>query len=172
MAGAIYSGFAMVLTLAIPCARSSACRTSSPIKHLENTAKVMLATGLIVGYAYLLESFTAWYSGNPSSKPLLEPHDGPTPLLLDPDRLQHRAARSALVQARAHRPGAALHLRRIVVLIGMWLERFVIIVSSLAQDFLPSSWHLYTPRAGTRLLTAAPSDCSCSCSSCSCACCP
>ena len=65
VAGAIFSGFAMVLTLAIPLRRSTAWRTSSPQRHLENMAKIMLATGLMVSYGYIIEAFMAWYSGEP-----------------------------------------------------------------------------------------------------------
>ena len=64
VAGAIYSGFAMVLVLAIPLRHVYGLQGLITDKHLENSAKVMLATGLIVGYAYMLETFTAWYSGN------------------------------------------------------------------------------------------------------------
>ena len=123
----------------------------------------MLATGLIVAYAYILETFTAWYSGNVyENAAYLASHDRAVRrLLLVPDHLQYRGAADAVVQEDAQQSGHCCSSASMVVLIGMWLERFVIIVSSLAQDFLLSSWRVFHRHAlGLGDLRRAPSDCS------------
>jgi Ni/Fe-hydrogenase subunit HybB-like protein len=146
VAGAIYSGFAMVLVLAIPLRHVYGLQGLITDKHLENSAKVMLATGLIVGYAYILESFTAWYSGNVyESAAIWHRMTGPyagaywfliTCNIVAPQALWFKKMRST---------PALLFIASLVVLVGMWLERFVIIVSSLAQDYLVSSWRVFSP---------------------------
>ena len=89
VAGAIYAGFAMVLTLSIPLRKFYGLEDFITMRHLENMAKVMLATGLIVAYGYMMEAFMAWYSANPYERfMIVEPHDravlehvlGPHPL--------------------------------------------------------------------------------------------
>src|SRR5579884_510728 len=144
VAGAIYSGFAMVLALAIPLRKVYGLQGLITDRHLENSAKVMLATGMIVAYSYIMEVFLAWYSGNPYEQTAFwNRMTGPyaaaywsllTCNIVAPNFLWFKRVRSSPV---------LLFLSSIVVLIGMWLERFVIIVSSLAQDFLPSSWGLF-----------------------------
>jgi molybdopterin-containing oxidoreductase family membrane subunit len=144
VAGAIYSGFAMVLALAIPLRSVYGLQGLITDKHLENSAKVMLATGLIVAYAYILEAFSAWYGGNTYEAAVLRHRmTGPYAVaywsliacnILAPQLLWFKKLRSNPV---------TLFCSAIVVLIGMWLERYVIIVSSLAQDFLPSSWSIF-----------------------------
>jgi molybdopterin-containing oxidoreductase family membrane subunit len=144
VAGAIYSGFAMVLALAIPLRSVYGLQGLITDRHLENSAKVMLATGLIVAYAYIMEAFTAWYSGNIYDAALLHHRlNGPYTVsyfsliacnILAPQLLWFKKARTNPV---------ILFCSSIVVLIGMWLERYVIIVSSLAQDYLPSSWSIF-----------------------------
>ena len=112
-------------------------------------AKVMLATGLIVGYGYVMEVFMAWYSGNQYEQFMMhEPHAGPvragaTGLLILCNVL---AIPQLLWFKRVRRnAGRAVGSSRMVVNVGMWLERFVIIVISLHRDFLPSSWGMYSP---------------------------
>jgi molybdopterin-containing oxidoreductase family membrane subunit len=144
VAGAIYSGFAMVLALAIPLRAVYGLQGLITDRHLENSAKVMLATGLIVAYAYILEAFGGWYSGNVYEAAVLRHRlHGPysvayyslvTCNILAPQLLWFKKLRSNPV---------TLFCSSIVVLIGMWLERYVIIVSSLAQDFLQSSWSIF-----------------------------
>jgi len=144
VAGAIYSGFAMVLVLAIPLRWVYGLEGLITDKHLDNSAKVMLATGLIVGYAYMLETFTAWYSGNVyEGAAIWHRMTGPyasvywfliTCNIVAPQMLWFRRIRGTPVY---------LFIVSIIVLTGMWLERYVIIVTSLAQDFLPSSWGLF-----------------------------
>jgi Ni/Fe-hydrogenase subunit HybB-like protein len=147
VAGAIYAGFAMVLILAIPLRRLYGLEGFITMRHLENMAKILLATGLIVGYGYMIEAFMAWYSGSPYEKfIILNRLTGPyAPVywsllfcnLVTPQLLWFKRVRT--------RP-LALWLIALVVSVGMWLERFVIIVTSLHRDFLPSSWGMY---AGT-----------------------
>jgi Ni/Fe-hydrogenase subunit HybB-like protein len=144
VAGAIYSGFAMVLALAIPLRKVYGLEGLITDKHLDNSAKVMLATGLIVGYAYILEAFSAWYSGNVFEQSIFwNRMTGPYAAqywtlvacnVVAPNLLWFKRMRSSPV---------LLFLSSMVVLVGMWLERFVIIVSSLAQDFVPSSWSVF-----------------------------
>jgi Ni/Fe-hydrogenase subunit HybB-like protein len=141
VAGAIYSGFAMVLVLAIPLRSAFHLKGLITDKHLDNCGKVMLATGLIVAYAYIMETFTAWYSGSVFEQQafwnrMTGPYSGYYWFLLT----CNIAAPQALWFRRIRQSPAWLFAWSVIVLIGMWLERFVIIVSSLAQDFLPSSW--------------------------------
>jgi molybdopterin-containing oxidoreductase family membrane subunit len=146
VAGAVYSGFAMVLTLAIPCRRWFGLTEFITLRHLENMAKVMLLTGTMVGYAYALEFFMAWYSGNAYE------------VFTFKNRAfgQYAWAYWAMVTCnvvtpqffwirRLRRSIPFLFIASIFVNIGMWFERFVIIVTSLANDFLPSSWAYYKP---------------------------
>jgi molybdopterin-containing oxidoreductase family membrane subunit len=146
VAGAIYSGFAMVLMLAIPIRELYGLKDFITERHLQNAAKVMLATGLIVAYGYVIEAFMGWYSGNRyDAFTLWNRLHGPYKwdyyaLLLCniviPQVLWIRKLRS--------RP-MALFLVSGVVLVGMWLERFIIVVVSLHRDFLTSSWGMYYP---------------------------
>jgi Ni/Fe-hydrogenase subunit HybB-like protein len=146
VAGAIYSGFAMVLTLTIPLRWMYRLEDFITMRHLKNMANVMLATGLMVAYGYLMEGFIAWYSGNPyESYMLLNRLTGPYApfyvLLLVCNVLVPQALWSHRVKASV----PALFLISLVVNLGMWLERFIIVVTSLHRDFLPSSWGMYYP---------------------------
>ena len=163
VAGAIFSGFAMVLTLAIPLRAVRAARTSSPMRHLDNMAKVMLATGLIVAYGYVMEAFMAWYSGNSIEEFMMRnrmvgPYWPSYWLLICSATCVDPAA--ALVRA-----GAATHLVlfwviAIVVNVGMWLERFVIVVTSLHRDFVPRPGACTTPTFWDWATFSARSACS------------
>ena len=146
VAGAIYSGFAMVLTLAIPIRAVYRLEGFITQSHLENMAKIILATGWIVAYGYAMEAFTAWYSGNVYEEfmignRMMGPYGGLYWTLLACNVL----APQALWLRRVRRSPLLLFAIAIVVNIGMWLERFVIVVTSLHRDFLPSSWGMYTP---------------------------
>ncbi|AXA35136.1 MAG: hydrogenase [Candidatus Hydrogenedentota bacterium] len=147
VAGAIYSGFAMVLTLAIPIRKFYKMEDLITMRHLENMAKVMLATGLIVGYGYLMEAFMAWYSANPYERYLLFSNrmQGPYAPLYWALIACNVVAIQALWFKRVRRSPLLLFIMSIIVNIGMWLERFVIVVTSLHADFLPSSWGMYYP---------------------------
>jgi molybdopterin-containing oxidoreductase family membrane subunit len=146
VAGAIYSGFAMVVVLAIPLRYFYGLEDFITDHHLQNMAKVMLATGMIVTYGYAMEAFMAWYSGNPYEAYVqYNRASGPYAwsywLLIAcnvviPQVLWSKHARGSVPLLF----GVAL-----VVLFGMWLERFVIVVTSLHRDFLPSSWGMYSP---------------------------
>jgi Ni/Fe-hydrogenase subunit HybB-like protein len=146
VAGAIYSGFAMVLTIAIPLRKFYHFEDFITMRHLENMAKVMLATGLIVAYGYFFEFFMARYSGQKFDMFLVEQrlHGPYAPYyyalilcnILTPQLLWLRRVRTNVT---------ILFLMSIVVNVGMWLERFVIVVISLTRDFMPSAWGRYSP---------------------------
>jgi molybdopterin-containing oxidoreductase family membrane subunit len=145
VAGAIYAGFAMVMTLAIPIRAIYKLEDFITMRHLQNMAMVILATGLMVAYGYLMEIFMAWYSGNPYEiYMMLNRFRGPyAPMywaligcnVVVPQALWLQQVRGSVV---------ALFVVAMVVNVGMWLERYVIVVTSLHRDFLPSSWDMYS----------------------------
>jgi molybdopterin-containing oxidoreductase family membrane subunit len=148
VAGAIYSGFAMVMTLAIPLRYLYGLEDFITMRHLNNMAKVMLATGLIVGYGYLMELFMGWYSGNLYDQfGIANRLTGPYATTYWSLILCNIIVPQLLWSGRVRRNVPLLFLIAIVINIGMWLERYVIVVISLHRDFLPSSWGMY---AGTR----------------------
>jgi len=146
VAGAIYSGFAMVMTLAIPIRKFYGLEDFITMRHLENMAKVMLATGLIVAYGYMTETFGAFYSGNQYDKfMVLNRWFGPYAFfywmliacnIVIPQLMWWKKVRMNVL---------VLFVISLIVNIGMWLERFIIVVTSLHRDFLPSSWGMYIP---------------------------
>jgi len=145
VAGAIYAGFAMVLTIAIPLRWAYGLEDFITMRHLDYMGRVMLATGLIVAYGYMMETFIAWYSGNPYEAFMVwNRFNGPYwPLyygllfcnVLAPQLLWFQRVRATI---------PVLFAISMAVNVGMWLERYVIIVVSLHRDFLPSSWGTYT----------------------------
>ncbi len=146
VAGAIFSGFAMVVTLLVPLRKIYRLEDFITLRHLDNMAKVMLATGLFVAYGYVTEAFTAWYSGNPAEHFwLFNRSFGPFAWAFWALMLCNILVPQALWSARVRTSPLLLFVVAIVVNIGMWMERFVIIVGSLQQDFLPSSWGSYAP---------------------------
>jgi Ni/Fe-hydrogenase subunit HybB-like protein len=147
VAGAVFAGFAMTLLLAIPMRALFNLRDLITMKHLENMGKVMLATGLVVFYGYLIELFFGYYSANEYESYLIfisrlvGPYAWSWWALIIcngiiPQLLWWRKIRTSIPM---------LFIISIFVSIGMWLERFVIIVVSLHRDFLPSSWSYYRP---------------------------
>jgi Ni/Fe-hydrogenase subunit HybB-like protein len=145
VAGAIYAGFAMVLTLAIPLRKFYGLEDFITIRHLENMAKVMLATGLIVAYGYMMETFMAWYSGNPYEIAMIVNRmTGPYAPMYWALILCNVIAPNTLWAKNLRTSVPYLFFISLVVSVGMWLERYVIIVVSLHRDFLPSSWGMYT----------------------------
>ncbi|MGE0452293.1 MAG: NrfD/PsrC family molybdoenzyme membrane anchor subunit [Vicinamibacteria bacterium] len=147
VAGAIYAGFAMVLTLAIPLRRFYGLEDFITMRHLENMAKVMLATGLVVGYGYMMEVFFGWYSSNQYERFMIWNRiSGPYWWAYWALIFCNVLAPNTLWVPRLRRSVPFLFGVALVVSVGMWLERYVIIVTSLHRDFLPSSWGLY---AGT-----------------------
>lgn len=146
VAGAIYSGFAMVLTIAIPLRAAYGLEDFVTDRHLDNMAKVMLASGLIVAYGYLTESFTAWYSGHEVEWYFLwnrafGPYGPYFWMLIACNIVIPQALWFASVRHNVY----ALFALALVINVGMWLERFVIVVVSLHRDYLPSSWGMYEP---------------------------
>jgi Ni/Fe-hydrogenase subunit HybB-like protein len=157
VAGAIFSGFAMVVTLMVVARQAFGLQHLVTMKHLENMNKVMLATGLIVGYAYGVEFFIAWYSGNPYERfafvnRALGPYSWAYWIMVGANVL----APQCFWFRRLRTSVPAMFAISIVVNIGMWFERFVIIVSSLHRDFLPSAWGMFRP-TWVDLLTLAGS---------------
>ncbi len=147
VAGAIYSGFAMVLTLAIPLRKFYGLEDFVTIRHLDNMAKILLATGLIVAYGYMMETFMAFYSGNTYDRyMIMNRMTGPYAkvywILICCNIV---VPMSTLWFAKIRRNPAALFAISLVVQAGMWLERFVIVVTSLHRDFMPSAWRMYYP---------------------------
>ncbi len=146
VAGAIYAGFAMVLTLMLPIRAIYGLHDFITERHVDNMAKVLLATGLIVFYGYCMEAFFGWYSANQFEQyMILNRMTGPYAfqywLLIFcngvvPQLLWFRRVRRAIL------PLFAICM---AVNVGMWLERFIIVVTSLHRDFLPGSWGMYYP---------------------------
>jgi molybdopterin-containing oxidoreductase family membrane subunit len=147
VAGAIFSGFAMVLTLLVPVRRLFKLQAVITRRHLDNMAKMLLVTGWVVAYAYLVEAFLAWYSGDPFDEynhfisAFVGPRHGVYLLtvccnVLVPQILWFRRARTS---------EGVLFVASLLINVGMWSERFSIIVLSLQRDFLPSAWATFTP---------------------------
>jgi Ni/Fe-hydrogenase subunit HybB-like protein len=146
VAGAIYSGFAMVMTLLVITRAVYGMKSVITLKHLEMMNKIMLVTGTIVGYAYATEFFIAAYSGNEYEKYVfMNRAFGPykwaywtmvTCNVISPQFFWFKKLRTSI---------PVMFAISIVINIGMWFERFVIIVSSLSRDFLPSAWGYYRP---------------------------
>lgn len=146
VAGAIYSGFAMVLTLAIPIRKYYRLEDLITIRHLDIMAKVMLATGIIVAYGYMMETFMAFYSGNTFDRfMIMNRMTGPYALIYWILISCNIAIPQSLWSKKVRRNPLILFLISLVVNTGMWLERFVIIVVSLHREYLPSKWDMYYP---------------------------
>lgn len=146
VAGAIFSGFAMVITLAIPARELFGLKDFITKRHLDNMAKIILVTGSMVSYAYAMEWFMAWYGQNPFEQfHFMNRYLGPmgwagiimvTCNVLVPQALWFKFCRTNTW---------VLFTLCILINVGMWFERFVIIVIGLHRDFLPSSWGAYAP---------------------------
>ena len=146
VAGAIYSGFAMVLTLMIPVRKFYGLEDIVTLRHLNNMAKVTLATGLIVGYGYIMEAFFGYYSADIYEKFMIwNRMTGPYAPFYYVLILCNVITPQFLWFKRIRTNPLILWCLSIVVNIGMWLERFVIVITSLHRDFLPSSWGMYWP---------------------------
>jgi molybdopterin-containing oxidoreductase family membrane subunit len=145
VAGAIFAGFAMVLTLTIPLRAIFKLHDFITVRHIQNMCKVMLATGLIVAYGYLIEIFMAWYSGNMYEKfMILNRITGPYRYHWWALILCNILAVQALWVRKVRTSAVGAWIVAMIVNVGMWLERFVIVVTSLHRDFLPSSWGMYS----------------------------
>jgi molybdopterin-containing oxidoreductase family membrane subunit len=145
VAGAIYSGFAMVLTLAIPIRYFYDLQDFITLRHLDNMGKILLATGLLVAYGYGIEAFGAWFSGNPWERSIqIARMFGPYAFFYWMLIACNIVIPQALWSSRVRSRPALLFIVALVINTGMWLERFIIVVSSLSRDFVPSSWGLYS----------------------------
>jgi molybdopterin-containing oxidoreductase family membrane subunit len=146
VAGAIFSGVAMVITLAVPIRKIFGWENYLTVKHFDALSKLILLTSLIVLYAYLTEFFMAWYSGEPPERQMFWNRlfgdywwatwtmlvcNGIVPVLLWFKRVRHSIS--------------ALFVITIFINIGMWFERFVIIVTSLSHEYAPFAWGVYRP---------------------------
>lgn len=146
VAGAIFSGFAMVLTLVIPARKWYHLEDVITYRHLDNMAKVLLATGLIVAYGYFMELYTSWYSGNifemfNSWNRAYGPYGYIYWVLIFCNILSPQLLWSPKVRANV----PLLFVISLVINVGMWMERFMIVVVSLHRDFMPGAWGMYIP---------------------------
>ena len=146
VAGAIFSGMAMVITLAVPARQLLGLKDLITPRHLDNMCKITLAMSLVVGYAYMTELFMAWYSGNGFEQ------------FAAMNRLMGSAASGYMIMLACNvivpqilwfkwarvKPWL-IFIVAILANLGMWFERYVIITASLARDFVPSSWHDFVP---------------------------
>jgi Ni/Fe-hydrogenase subunit HybB-like protein len=146
VAGAIFSGFAMVMTLALIARKVYGLEDIITMRHLDNMNKIILVTGMMVGYSYSIEYFTAWYSGNLYEKfTFINRAFGPYAWAYWTMVTCNVIVPQIFWSKKMRRNIPVMFIASIFVNIGMWFERFVIVVSSLANDFLPSSWDYYTP---------------------------
>lgn len=146
VAGAIFSGFAMVLMLVIPIRAAYKMHDLITMRHIENMGKILLVTGWMVAYGYIMETFFAWYSGDVYEQAMMQnrmfgAYAIPYAIVifcnvLTPQLLWFKRIRTSVL---------ALFVISLVIQLGMWMERFVIVVQSLHHDFLPSSWGMYYP---------------------------
>ena len=144
VAGAVFAGFAMVITLALPLRYLFNLQDFITDTHMDLMGKVMLATGLIVVYGYAIEIFIGWYSGSPYERyMLLNRMTGPYQASYIALFVCNFVAVQFLWSKRVRSSMLALFIVSMFVNVGMWLERFVIVVTSLHRDFMPSSWGMY-----------------------------
>jgi molybdopterin-containing oxidoreductase family membrane subunit len=146
VAGAVFSGFAMVQNVLVVVRKMFKLESIITLKHLENMNKVILATGSMVGYAYAMEFFIAWYTGSEFERfVFLNRALGPyawaywtmvTCNVVFPQLFWFKKIRTSV---------PVMFVIGILVNVGMWFERYVIIVTSLSRDFLPSSWGHFSP---------------------------
>lgn len=146
VAGAFFSGFAMALVLGIPLRHWLGLGDIITLKHVDNLSKMMLAAGLFVDYNYVVEFFMAFYSGDPHE--LLEVQDrliGPYAWVFWTVVACNILSIQCLWSPRMRRQPATVFVISVLVLIGMWFERFMLIVNSLFRTYLPSSWGMFYP---------------------------
>ena len=145
--GAIYSGFAMVLMLVLPVRHVFRLHNVITRRHLDHIALLLLVTGSLLAYSYLCEAFGAWYSGDLFERytMLTARTRGPYAVFFWIMTAVNVLTPQLFWWTRLRTNVVVLFVVGVMIWIGMWLERFVIIVASLNRDFLPSSWHLYAP---------------------------
>ena len=146
VAGAIYSGFAMVLTIIIPVRKIYHLEDLITLRHLNNMANLMLASGLIVAYGYFIEGFMAWYSGDIFDQYMMTNRVfGPYGWIFWALMFFNVLVPQALWSPWIRRNPVTLLGVALCIDLGMWTERFVIVVTSLHRDFLPSAWGMFFP---------------------------
>jgi molybdopterin-containing oxidoreductase family membrane subunit len=147
VAGAVFSGFAMVMTLIVPARRFMNFKHVVTTRHLDAMCKVMLLTGLIVSYGYAMEHFVAWYSGNEFESHVFYSTraTGPYRYIYYLMMFCNVATPNIFWFKWARQNVYAMWIASVLINVGMWCERFVIIVTSLHQDFIPSNWAMYYP---------------------------
>ncbi len=146
VAGAIYAGFAMVLTLMLPLRSIYGLHDFITDRHLENMSKVMLVSGLIVGYGYFMEQYIAWYSasvyeGYMMQNRMFGPYANYYWALILCNIVVPQLLWIKSVRINVY----LLFIVCMFINVGMWLERFIIVVTSLHRDYVPSSWDMYHP---------------------------
>ena len=146
VAGAIFSGFAMVLTLLIVARKTMRLENYITINHIDVMCKIIMVTGSIVGSAYITEFFIAWYSGNEFERyAFVNRAFGPYWWAYWAMMTCNVVSPQIFWSQKMRRNLTVVFILSIIVNIGMWFERFVIIVTSLHRDYLPSSWAMYSP---------------------------
>jgi Ni/Fe-hydrogenase subunit HybB-like protein len=145
--GAIYSGLAMVLILLLPLRRAFRLHDIVTSRHLDSIAKLMLAMGLMLAYSYVIEMFMAWYSASTVERYtyLTARPFGPYAVAYWVMTVLNVVTPQLFWVRRFRTSTAVLFIGSLGILVGMWMERFIIIVTSLNRDFLTSSWHIYVP---------------------------
>src|SRR5213595_3665393 len=146
VAGAIYSGFAMSLNIVIPVRKIYHLEHLITERYLNNMANIMLATGMIVAYGYFIEAFMAWYSGDIFEiYIMINRAFGPYGWVFWLLMLCNVLVPQALWSARIRRNPILLFTVALFINAGMWIERFVIVITSLNRDYSPSAWHTFSP---------------------------
>jgi molybdopterin-containing oxidoreductase family membrane subunit len=146
VAGAVFGGFAMVLLLIIPARQWLGLKDIVTLRHLENMARILLGTGLIVGFAYAIELFIAWYGGNAYEWFTFRNRAlGPFAWAYWTMVTCNVVIPQAFWIRRVRTTPWMMMIVAVAVNIGMWFERFVIVVTSLSRDYLPSAWGHYRP---------------------------
>jgi molybdopterin-containing oxidoreductase family membrane subunit len=141
VAGALLSGFAMVLTIAIPLRWAFSVEDLITLKHMDNAAKLMIGAGMVVIYGYVSEAFFAWYSGEAYERMMMVQRAvGPYSVLFWTMLACNCVALQLLWLRSVRRNMPLLFAVAVIINIGMWIERYVIVVSGPSRDFLPSAW--------------------------------
>lgn len=142
VAGALYSGFAMVVTIAIPLRRAFSVEDLITVRHMDNAAKIMIAAGMIVTYGYVSEAFFAWYSGESYERRMMWSRVvGPYAWMFWAMIVCNAVVLQALWWRRVRRSMPALFVIALAINVGMWLERYVIVVSGPSRGYLPAAWN-------------------------------
>ncbi|MGB9476176.1 MAG: NrfD/PsrC family molybdoenzyme membrane anchor subunit [Candidatus Udaeobacter sp.] len=146
VAGAIYSGFAMSLNIILPVRKIYHLEHLITERYLNNMANIMLVTGLIVAYGYFIEAFMAFYSGDIFERYMMMNRAfGPYGWVFWTLMLFNVFVPQALWSARIRRNPVSLFIVALFINVGMWIERFVIVITSLNRDFTPSAWRMFFP---------------------------